>query len=251
MRLVRNGLGFVLKAFPSDWKRRLSTHLGAPDTRWSLMQLRGFGFIPKNAMDVGAFKGYWARVCLDIFPEAKITCIEPQDEPQKYLRKLSKTKANVQVIQILLGRMHSDFVPFQEKGPGSSVLLGSGSSSRSKPMTTIDALIKSGKCEPPELVKLDVQGYEIEILEGWTVGFEHCQVIQSEISLLPIVQGAPLLHELVTYLHRRGFVMFDVDELIRAPSDGAVWQIDALFCQIDSPLRSERVWRSRSSSIMN
>jgi hypothetical protein len=31
--------------------------------------------------------------------------------------------------------------------------------------------------------------------------------------------------------------MFDVDQLILSPFDGAMWQIDALFCRIDSPLR--------------
>jgi hypothetical protein len=90
---------------------------------------------------------------------------------------------------------------------------------------------------------LDVQGYELEILEGFTKNFDVCQVIQIEISLLPIVKGAPILHEVVNYLYRREFVTCDVDELIRAPLDGAVWQIDAMFCRIDSYLRTERIWR--------
>jgi hypothetical protein len=42
--------------------------------------------------------------------------------------------------------------------------------------------------------------------------------------------------------------MFDVDELIRAPSDDAVWQIDAIFCRMDSPLLKQRVWRAESSN---
>ncbi len=109
-------------------------------------------------------------------------------------------------------------------------------------MTTVDTLIESGQCQPPDLVKLDVQGYEIEVLEGWTESFYRCQIIQCEISLIPIVAGAPLLHEVITYLFQRGFVVFDVTELIRSPSDGAVWQIDALFCRCDSPLRLSRVW---------
>jgi hypothetical protein len=111
-------------------------------------------------------------------------------------------------------------------------------------MTSIDALIEWGYCQPPELLKLDVQGYELEILEGYKRHFDACQVIQSEISLVPIIEGAPLLHDVVNYLHERRFVMFDVDELIRAPSDGAVWQIDALFCRMDSRLRKDRVWKS-------
>jgi FkbM family methyltransferase len=195
-------------------------------------------------MDVGAFRGDWARICIDIFPEATITCIEPQDSPQEELKKIANEHSNVKVMQTLLGRSES-YIPFEEIGPGSSILLGNKNTGMAKPMTTIDALIEKGHCRPPELLKLDVQGYELEILEGYSRNFDACQVIQCEISLLPIVPGAPLLHEAVNYFYRRGFVMFDVDELIRAPSDGAVWQADTLFCRIDSPLR-RRVWRKRA-----
>jgi hypothetical protein len=110
-------------------------------------------------------------------------------------------------------------------------------------MTTIDQLIFEGCFDPPEMVKLDVQGYEKEILKGWTQGFEACQVIQCEVSVLPLIEGAPLLPEIIEYLQNRDFVMFDITELIRSPSDGAVWQIDALFCRKGSPLRTNRVWK--------
>lgn len=111
-------------------------------------------------------------------------------------------------------------------------------------MKTIDTLIKFDQIASPHFLKLDVQGYEIEVLEGWTKGFEQCEVIQCEISLLPLIPKAPLLHEVVAYLYNRGFMMFDVTELIRSPFDAAVWQIDALFCRKDSPLCTNRVWRT-------
>jgi FkbM family methyltransferase len=237
-------LGLFLQMFPYKWKRRLGVHLGAPDVRWSLGQLCRFGFYPKQIVDVGAFRGDWARICHDIFPEATITCVEPQEACQEELRKLASQYSNIKVIRTLLGKTEQENVPFKEIGSGSSVLLDCEGGFR-KPMTTIDALIADGHCKPPELLKIDVQGYELEILEGYTRSFDCCQTIQIEISLLPIVQGAPLLHEVVNYLYKRGFVMFDVDELIRAPSDGAVWQIDALFCRIGSPLRMKRTWRKK------
>ncbi len=241
-------LGGILGNLPKDYKRRLGICLGMPHIRWSLNQLRRFGFVPSHVIDAGAFKGEWTRECISVFPEAHIVCIEPQDTCQKELQLLAKKNSNVQVIQILLGRWKKDKVPFNEVGAGSSVLLNHGERV-TKPMTTIDTLIDSGFCKPPEFLKLDVQGYELEILEGYKRNLDACHVIQCEVSLLPIVQGAPLLYDVVKFLHEKGFVMFDVDELIRAPSDGAVWQIDALFCRFDSSLRSERVWKVTSSII--
>ncbi len=241
--LKGDALGALLKLLPADWKKSLSIHLGAPHVEWSLKQLRLFGFHPEHVLDVGAFRGDWARACLKVFPQAHLTCIEPQDGQQPPLRALSSQAPNVQVVQTLLGRTDLVHVPFPEAGSGSSVLGYAQGSPFTKPVATIDTLIESGRCKPPNLIKLDVQGYEIEVLEGWARGFDQCQVIQCEISLLPLVPGGPLLHELVAYLKDRRFVMFDITELIRSPSDGAVWQIDAIFCRSDSPLRKCRVWR--------
>jgi len=232
----------MFELIPQDWRKKIGSHLGAPNLGWSLMQLRRYGFSPENIMDVGAFRGDWTKICLEVFPKANITCIEPQEKPQADLRKLARQRPNLKVIQILLGSQVKASIPFQERGSGSSVLLPAYENESGKPITTIDQLILEGRLDPPELLKLDVQGYEMEVLKGWGNGFEKCQVIQCEVSLLPLVKGSPLLPEIIVYLQNQDFVMFDITELIRSPSDEAVWQIDALFCRKDSPLRANRVW---------
>jgi len=242
-RRISNKLAsLLLGMLPEEAKRRLAVHLGVVDIHWSLKQLREFGFIPRNIIDVGAFRGDWTRICCEIFPGAMITCVEPQEACQKELRELVDERPNVRVCQTLLGRSEQEDIPFEDIGSGSSILLSRESRTRRR-MTTIDRLVENGVCEAPEFLKLDVQGYEIEVLEGYRRNFDSCQVIECEISLLPLIQGAPLLMDVVNYLARRGFVMFDIDELIRAPSDGAVWQIDVIFCRINSPLRKNRIWR--------
>ena len=76
-------LGTILRLTPADWKRRLGMHLGVPDIRWSLLQLKRFGFYPRQVLDVGAFEGEWARSCLLVFPESSIMCVEPQDAQRR------------------------------------------------------------------------------------------------------------------------------------------------------------------------
>lgn len=240
--IKRRALHLLLRLIPAEERKKLSIHLGAPHVSWSLQQLKRFGFAPRHVLDVGAFQGDWTRACLDVFPQASVTCIEPQDQLQPQLRALASRAHNVQIIQALLGEANIPQVPFVETGPGSSIFESSREPASTKPMMTIDTLIESGRCEPPEFIKLDVQGYEMRVLEGWTAGFDRCEVIECETSLLPLVSGGPLFHELIAYLQCRGFLMFDVTELIRSPSDGAIWQIDALFCRVASKLRLERVW---------
>jgi hypothetical protein len=79
-------LRVLLENIPSKLKRRIGVHLGTPDLFCSLKQLRKFGFVPKNIMDVGAFQGGWTKICLDVFPEAIVTCIEPLDPEKTSLR---------------------------------------------------------------------------------------------------------------------------------------------------------------------
>lgn len=227
---------------PATIRNRLAIHLGRPDCRFSLLQLHRFGLTPRHLLDVGAYHGEWAQVCLDVWPNTSVLCIEPQQAPQAALKVFARENApRVVVKQGLLGDADRVSVPFADTGTGSSVLTSQQSSS-TRAMWRIDTLIDEG-LEPPDFVKIDVQGYELKVLAGFERHLKYCDLLQIELSLLPIVPGGPLLHEVVAYLKNRGFVMFDVDELIRAPSDGAVWQLDALFCREDSPLRQRRTWR--------
>jgi FkbM family methyltransferase len=235
-------LSWSLALLPESVRNRAAVHLGKPDLRFSLMQLRRFGFMPRHVLDAGAYQGEWARVCVEVWPEASVLCVEPQRAPQQALEQFARRHIpKVAVKQGLLGASANHAVPFAETGTGSSVL-ASGVTTATRPMWRIDDLIEQGQA-PPDLVKLDVQGYELQVLAGFERNLARCEVLQIELSLLPIVPVGALLHEVVSYLQARGFLMFDVDELIRAPSDAAVWQIDALFCREDSPLRQQRSWR--------
>lgn len=238
----RRALSVLLSTFPDGLRNRLAVHLGRPDLRYSLLQLRQFGFKPKHILDGGAYHGDWTRQCLEIWPEATIACAEPQQSAQVELSKLAEENGpRVRPIHCLLGPEDRDAVPFCDAGTGSNLFTARGADYTCA-MWRIDSLIDRG-LEPFDFVKLDVQGYELRVLEGFDIYLEHCEVLQLELSLLPLVKGAPLITEMIAYLNQRGFLLFDIDELIRAPSDGAVWQLDALFCRDGSPLRLERHWR--------
>lgn len=233
----------VLQAIPEAKRDRLAVHFGRPDLRFSLMQLKQFGFVPASVLDGGAYHGDWARTCLEIWPTANVLCIEPQANAQTYLQRLATEKQpQLKVMQGLLGSSVRDAVPFNDSGTGSSVLHSHDAKS-SYPMWTIDSLAERSSTAF-DLVKLDLQGLELEALAGFERNMQHCTILQLELSLLPLISGAPLIAEVLAYLNERGFVIYDVDELIRSPSDGAVWQIDALFCKKDSDLRTARKWRT-------
>jgi hypothetical protein len=109
------------------------------------------------------------------------------------------------------------------------------------PMTTIDEVIRrefDGRA--PDLLKLDVQGYELEVLKGAERALSAVKVLLTEVNLIDIYSGVPLLHDLVMWLSERGWVAFDICGLTRRPLDRALWQADMLFVPVNSALRADK-----------
>ena len=112
-------------------------------------------------------------------------------------------------------------------------------------MTTIDEIVLNhfdGKS--PEFLKLDVQGYELEVLKGAEKSIKGVQVILAEISLLDIHQNVPLLAEMVKWLSDRDWIAYDICGLTRRPLDQALWQADFIFVPCNSKLREDKRWGS-------
>jgi hypothetical protein len=109
-------------------------------------------------------------------------------------------------------------------------------------MRRLDTFAATPGNPPPELLKIDTQGYELEVLKGAEQCLASARVILAELNLLDIHQGVALAGEVIGWLGQRGWVLSDVCSLIRRPLDRALWQADALFLKEGDPLRSDKRW---------
>ena len=109
-------------------------------------------------------------------------------------------------------------------------------------MTTLDAITQGTPFAAPSFLKLDVQGYELEILKGGTNTLQSAEAVLMEVNLLALHDGAPLFHESAEYMGKHGFQVYDLCGLMRRPYDGALWQADVIFVRNSSPLVSSRRW---------
>jgi hypothetical protein len=91
-----------------------------------------------------------------------------------------------------------------------------------------------------DLIKIDVQGYELEVLRGGKETLAKAQAVLIELSLIEVNAGAPLLDEALSFMRAAGFVAYDILEIHRRPLDGAMNQIDVLFVREESPLRADK-----------
>jgi FkbM family methyltransferase len=231
--------------FPEALKRRIKHSLAVPSTEASLIGMQRNGFNPSSVVDVGAYVGDWTRLCKRLFPAAAILMIEPQAARRAALRDVAKQLKRVEVVSALLGPEARDAVPFYEAESASSVLPGAeqpNAPTARMAMTTLDAITAATPFAQPDFLKLDVQGYELDVLEGAPRALESAEAVLMEVNFLEIYAGARLFHDAVAFMAARRLQVYDIGTFFRRPYDNALWQADVIFVKSSSPLISSRRW---------
>jgi FkbM family methyltransferase len=237
---------------PNPWsikskiREYLARRLGVPEIPVALGRLSHRGFQPNQIFDVGAHQGDFTQCCLRIWPNAKVSCFEALENRVTQLQHLASRNSAIQVFPGLLGAETLDKVPLHEAETASSVLVEQIPQNfpvTFHPMRTVDQIVQEHfGGNSPDLLKLDVQGYELEVLKGAEKSLPKMQAILAEVSLLDIHQNVPLLAEVIAWLNDRDWVVYDICGLIHRPLDQALWQADFIFVPRNSPLRADKRW---------
>jgi FkbM family methyltransferase len=238
-------LAMVLSQAPE----RLKLQQGVLSMWGSLQNLRSNGFSPRTVIDVGAWIGDWTEHVHAIFPDAHFLMLEANPAKRPGLEAIAaRLGPSVQVRMALLGPESRPDVPFYAMEAGSSVLPEDTNFERKQlalQMSTLDELSGASSLEGPVLLKVDVQGYELEVLRGGAKTLARSEVVLLEVSLLEYNQGAPLMPEVVAFMNSAGFVPYDVCGQFRRETDAALCQIDIMFVRRDSALRARKTFWNR------
>ena len=215
-------------------------HLDMP---MRLKKLSDNGFRPRTIFDIGASGGDWARMAAQIWPDARIFAFEPNAADQASLAKAASELPNLQFRRCFLGAGES-VVSFRSGGVATSLLdpAIANQTDDEAPMLTIDGLIADGQIPAPDLMKLDVQGYELNVLSGATKALANCQAVLLEVSFLQFYPGLPMADEVIRFMREADYAWYDIAGCLRRPLDDALAQMDLLFVRKDHPLRASSQW---------
>jgi FkbM family methyltransferase len=233
------------KYLPDAWKERLRVRAGAITLASRLQNLRRAGFRPKEIIDAGAFRGDWTRVARGVFPEARVLLIEPQSDCGEALRGMLLPDGKVRLSQTLLGKEKGE-VRFLVEGTNSRILAEDCNPRpearvETYPVDTLQDVARKEGFQRPDLIKLDLQGHELEALVGAGDLFGSCEVFMVEVSWLQIGE-APLMQDVLRAFTDKGYRPYDICGHNYRPKDGALWQSDIMFVRESSPLIGSRDW---------
>jgi FkbM family methyltransferase len=234
-------LRVIKSLFPTVVKNKVKDHLGVPSLSATLKRLKSIGWAPKTVFDIGAYKGFWALDYLKIFKNAEIYMFEAQRSKEETLKSLCSNHPSLHYCIALLGHRDGEYVSFVEEETASYVDVGSVNA-RTYVTKSLDNLITELHCPYPDFIKLDVQGYELEVLKGGKKALSFAEFCLLEVTLLDIGGACPLLLEVINFMEIEGFQAYDISQFIRRPFDKALWQIDLLFVKKDSIVIASKTW---------
>jgi FkbM family methyltransferase len=249
LKRIAKRLAFEIQRLPTRVSERVFSCVsdrykyrhGVIDLASSVQNLRQNGFRPGTVIDVGAYHGEWTRTLNKIYPDSRFLMVEANPDKEPVLAAVSADLGGRATYRMaLLGAASATSVPYYLMGTGSSVLPETTSLPRSviyRDMTTLDEVAESARFPAPYLLKLDVQGYELEILRGAGRVLKDTEAVLLEVALIEYNEGAPLFAEVIAFMQARGFVAYDLAGFYRRESDDALFMLDILFVLEHSALR--------------
>lgn len=222
-----------------------------PTMHGLLRHLATSGFQPKTIIDIGAHVGEWGRLALSTFPSSHILMIDGNPAMEGHLASTSRELGSQAAYRLLvLGSEAKSEVTFYIVGnmdAGSGVLPELTTFKKGRmtlPMGTLDDLVTDSSLrrfsDAPLLMKLDVQGSELDVLRGARKALHSAEVVILETSFLPYNEGGASFAEVVAFMARAGFAVYDFCDQFRRQTDNALVQTDVAFARVDSDLRRPR-----------
>jgi FkbM family methyltransferase len=189
-------------------------------------------------VDVGANQGQYGGFMRLLGYSGEMISFEPSADAYRLLERSTKDDANWTAVQAALGATRDIALLNVSANSVSSSLLPVTSRHRQAeraseriaservPVLPLDAQLDRYGDERRIWLKLDVQGYEGEVLKGATYTLPRCRVIQCEASLQALYEGGTDYLDLLRIVHDEGFTMVWIEPGFIDHESGELLQFD-------------------------
>ncbi|TAF74501.1 MAG: FkbM family methyltransferase [Bacteroidetes bacterium] len=170
----------------------------------------------KCIYDIGANIGTWAMLAKAVFPSASFECFEPLNLHFSDFEKNTKLLQYIHLHKVALGNTNAFLnLNITSQSDSSSILqltklqtdvFGINKIKESRvEVVILDDYILKHNIAYPDLMKLDVQGFELETLKGAKKCMAYCKFIILEVSFVEFYVGQPLFEEVINFMFENNF----------------------------------------------
>jgi FkbM family methyltransferase len=213
------------------WSRRKAEKLSH---RNALARLCSLGFAPAVIYDIGAYRGGWTRLAAEVFPHAQLVLFEANRDHAGELAA-SGRRHLIAALGKEDGGARAFHVPRAGDVTGASLYVENtahyGQANlqvREVETVRLDTLVARERLPVPDLIKIDVQGAELEVLAGAPEALRAAAALIVEVSFVDYNKGGPLGAQVIAAIDRLGFRCADLCEVHRSARN-FVLQLDLLF----------------------
>jgi FkbM family methyltransferase len=204
-------------------------------------RLKQLGVRPRVIVDVGANRGQFSSACVAYFPDSRVFAVEAIPAARARLEVLFAGHPNVSVVSAAVGaRAERRIFHVNEFSHSSSFLPLHANHKRAfahaiktEPVeleiVALDQLIFEGRLELPDLLKLDVQGFELEVLAGAANTLPETRWIVLETAFTQLYEGERLFAEVHEHMRSVGYEVQSPLDVLTDPASGAMLQMDVLY----------------------
>jgi FkbM family methyltransferase len=194
-----------------------------------------FGFSPSHIVDVGANHGNWTRGCLQFFPTARYTLLEPQAQLKAHVQDLIASGYNIQWVSMGASDT-SGTMPFflAARDDSASFFCGDPSRKTMAEVISLDDLLARYDLPVPEMVKIDAEGFDLKVLRGAKSLLGKTEVFFLEAGVLCPFENS--VAAAVKFMAEQGYHLIDITEINRSPKDNVLWLTELAFLRDSSRL---------------
>jgi FkbM family methyltransferase len=209
-----------------------------PDEQDRFSWLRNAGI--RTVLDVGANIGQFAAQIRAVIPSAQIYSFEPLSECYRQLSS-NLLGPSFEALPIALGAENGRTIMNRNAFSPSSSILTLGAAHKESFPFAIDTQAESvevrrlddvaGELDLRDnlLIKIDVQGFEDQVIKGGEFTIRRARVLIVEVSFEALYENQPVFDDIYRALQHLGFGFRGAASQLLDPSDGRVLQADGIF----------------------
>jgi FkbM family methyltransferase len=167
-----------------------------------------------TAFDVGANLGQTIRTLVRVFPRVSFHAFEPSPSTFSELAEVFAGYDNVTLNNCGVGSQESetDFIENTDSGMSSFLepgpqIWGEVKQRIKVPMTTVDDYSVEKRIEHIHLLKIDAQGFDLEVIKGADrmLAEGRVDLVLTEVTFAKLYEGLPRVDAVYAYIAQRGY----------------------------------------------